>query len=216
MKYKWTPSNGEKMLLKVCRQGYRCILSIQPRQQLSKHSPQSKKSVFSNHQDMSYSSTVKLQPSFHTRGMERLKNSLRHMILHIWNRLAPRSIVLALPLEAKPHSQTWSTGACGIRCVVPDPPSTSHTLNMLILLMKRQIRSPPPSVPPLPAPIQRHSAAWQHLFIGGQKVLHCFPAIHSSCLKVPASEGRKGHLVFLQHQYLCRSICTETHHVWTK
>lgn len=86
------------------------------------------------------------------------------------------------------------------RRVVPDPPSTSHTLNMHIFLMKPQIRSSPPSIPPLPAPIQHHSAAWQHLFIGGQKALHCFPAIHSICLKAPASEGRKGCLVF-------QSIC---------
>lgn len=55
--------------------------------------------------------------------------------------------------------------------------------------------SPSPSSsshPTLAAPTRRHAAAtWQRLFAGGwkKKVLHCFAAFHSSCLKVPASKG---------------------------
>ena len=44
---------------------------------------------------------------------------------------------------------------------------------------------------------QRHApAAWQRFFTGGRKVLHCFSAIHSSCLKVPASKGEEDHIFF--------------------
>lgn len=55
--------------------------------------------------------------------------------------------------------------------------------------------------PPLPVTTdmqQQHApAAWQRLFTGGQKVLHCFSAIHSSCIKVHGSKGRRGGLSFL-------------------
>lgn len=104
---------------------------------------------------------------------------------------------MALPLEAE-ESQSHIRGALarvglqtrGSRSSLNLP----HTITVHIFLMKPQIHSPPPRIPPLPAPVERHSAAWQHLFIGGQKALHCFPAIHSSCLKVPGSKGRKGHV----------------------
>lgn len=139
--------------------------------------------------------------------MERLKSSLGLMVIHIWARLAPRSIVSgsALPLEAKaPQSHMENRRMWDYRRGVPDPPSTSHTLNMHIFLMKPQIRSPPPSIPPLPAPIQRHSAAWQHFFIGGQK--HFIVFLPFRCLKVSASEGRKDRLAY---QSIC--VCVGPH-----
>lgn len=109
------------------------------------------------------------------------------------------------PQSSMEHRRMWD-----YQCEVPEPPSTSYTLNMHIFLMKPQIHSPPPSIPPLPAPHPTSLCCLATPLYWRTKALHCFPAIHSGCLKVPASEGRKGRL-YIHSIFICAGSYAHRH-----
>lgn len=166
------------------------FLSIPPKCQDSKHSPHSGNNVFSNHQNMSYlsASTVKLpppQPPLHTRGIEWLKLIRPHDATYLGQIIAQIQRLSFATRSKVTKWHAWSTGPCGIGRMVPGRPCTSHTHNYCthFFLMNSQIHSHLP-IPPLLAPIQHHSAAWQHLFIGGKKNTSLF-----SCHSQQLSQG---------------------------
>lgn len=179
------------------------FLSIPPKCQDPKHSPHSGNNVFSNHQNMSYlsASTVKLPPPNPrcTHGGLSDWSWLGHMMLHIWDRLSLRSNVWALPLEAKSQSGMHGAQAhVGLDVwfqVVPAPPTHTITVHIFFWWTHKYTHlfpflpsSRPSNVILLPGNTSS---------LEGKKTLHCFPAIHSSYLKVPASKGKKQHCWFL-------------------
>lgn len=132
-------------------------------------------------------------------------------MLHIWDRLLLRSNVLALPLEAK--SQSGIHGAqphVGLDVwfqVVSAPPTHTLTVHIFSEELTNTLtsshscpsRSHPTSFCCLATPLH-----WRK-----KKALHCFPAIHSSCLKVPASKGENTTWLFFRSGYICVNLYEE-------
>lgn len=86
------------------------------------------------------------------------------------------------------------------------PPLNAISKTLLYIFYHSPTNAHPSSPDPLPASTQRHApATWQRLFTGGWKALHCFPAIHSSCLKVPAFKGEEDTFLFFLSECIC--IC---------
>lgn len=126
------------------------------------------------------------QPPQHTRGIEWLKLIRPHDATYVGQIIAQiQRLSLATTGSKVSKWHTWSTGPCGIRRMVPGRFCTSHTHTYCthFFLRNSQIHSPPP-IPALLAPIQRHSAAWQRLFIGGKKSASLF-----SCHSQQLSQG---------------------------
>lgn len=127
-------------MLEVCLQGYRCILSIEPRYQILKHR-EPKKDAFSHHQHILSlpASTVKPQSSFHTED-EEIEELIKPHDTKYLEQISSNIHRLGCATRSKaPQSDMEHRRMWDYRHVVPDPPSTSHTLNKHIFLIKPQI-----------------------------------------------------------------------------
>lgn len=147
--------------------------------------------------------------------MERLKSSLCHTILYSWNGLALRSIVLVVPLEAKPHSQTCSTGACGITDmwfqILPQPPThLTWTFFWWNHKFTSSFYPSPPSSHPTSLCCLATPLHWR------TKSASLFSCHSQQLSEGPCFWREKRTFGFSEHWYLWRSICTEAHHVWTE
>lgn len=136
---------------------------------------------------------------------------LGHMMLHMWDRLLLRSNVLALPLEAKSQSGIHGAQAhVGLDVwfqVVSAPPT--HTLTVHIFFWGTHKYTHLLPFLPFSLPSNVILLPGNASSLEEKKALHCFPAIHSSCLKVPASKGENTTWLVFRSGYICVNLYEE-------